>query len=113
MFRCDGLHIHLSIDSFKFQGSNISNVRSFFWPEHMHEEGGDVHGNIYDSDSYEVNSDEDGDGIVVFNSEVNADYLDHTDDGNINGGGDSSYDDAEEPTNQSNNYQEEIDPSRL
>ena len=75
-------------------------------PEHMHEEGGDAHGNIDDRDLDGGNSDQDGDNIGVFTSASNASELDHSDDENSNDGGDSSYYDAENNANQSNNDKE-------
>ena len=46
-------------------------------------------------------------------SEANTDDLDLSDDKNINDGGDSSDDDAENSTNQRDNNKEELDLSRL
>ena len=46
-------------------------------------------------------------------SEANTDDLDLSDDKNINAGGDSSDDDAENSTNQRDNDKEELDLSRL
>ena len=75
----------------------------------MHEEGGDTHGIIYDSESYEVNSDEAGNEIGVFTSEANAADLDLRYKEKSSDGGDRTDDDAENNTNQS----EELEPSRL
>ena len=72
----------------------------------MHEEGGDACGKIYDSDSDECSTDEDGDDIGVFALAANADYFDHSDDKISNGVGDSSDDDAENNTNHSDNDEE-------
>ena len=79
----------------------------------MHEEGGDAHGNIDDSDSDEGNSDEDGDDIGVFTLASNEADLGLSNDKNSNGGGDISDDNTENNTNQSNNNEDELDPSRL
>ena len=79
-------------------------------PEYIHEEGGNSHGNIYDSDSDEGNIDEDGNAIGVFTSVANADDLDISDEKNSNGGGDSSDNDTEDNTNQINNDKEELEP---
>ena len=79
----------------------------------MHEEGGDPHYIIDDSDSDEGNIDEDGDYIGMFNLAANAADLDLRYEKNSNGGGYISDDDAEKHTNQSNNYEEELHPSRL
>ena len=48
-------------------------------PDHMHEEGGDDHGNIYDSDSDERNCDEYWYYIGVFTLEANGYDLEHSD----------------------------------
>jgi len=81
--------------------------------EHMHDEVADAHGNIDDSDSDEGNSDEDGDVMGVFTSAANAADLDLSDDEKSSGDGDNSDDDGENITNQSDNDEEELDPSRL
>ena len=44
---------------------------------------------------------------------ANAADIDLSDDKNINGGGDSSDDDAKNSTNQRDNYEEELETSRL
>ena len=44
---------------------------------------------------------------------ANATELDLSDDKNINNGGDSSDDDAENITNQRDNYEEELEPYRI
>ena len=49
----------------------------------------------------------------MFTSAANAADLDLSDDEKSNGGGDSSDDDAEKNTNQSDNYEEGLEPSRL
>ena len=106
---CSGgmaLHVQLYINSGIFQGSNISNARSYFGPEYMHEEGVDAHVNIYESDLDEVNSDEDGDGIGVLTLAANVADLNLSNDVNSNGGGERSDYDDEKNTNQSNNYEE-------
>ena len=81
-------------------------IEAVFGTDNTHYEGGDVHGNIYDSNSDEGNIYEDGDKIEVFTSAANASDLDLRDDKNSNGGGESSDDDDENTTNQSNNDEE-------
>ena len=81
--------------------------------EHMHDEVGDAHGNIDDSDSDEVNIDEDGYEIGVFTSAANTADLNLSDDEKSSGDGDNSDNDAENTRNQSDNDEEELDPSRL
>ena len=49
----------------------------------------------------------------MFTSADNADNIDLGDDENINGGGNSSDNDAENRTNQRDNNKEELDPSRI
>ena len=49
----------------------------------------------------------------MFTSAANATDLDRSEDENINGGGDSSDDDAENITNQRDNDEEELDPYRF
>ena len=78
-------------------------LEDVFGPEHMYEQGGDSHVTIDDSDSDEVNSDEDCGYIGVFTSAANLVDLDLKDDKNMNGGCGSSDDDAENNTNQSDN----------
>ena len=82
-------------------------------PEHKHEEGGDDHVNIDYNDLDEGNSYENGDNIGVFTSTENTAVLDLSNDEISNGGGDNSDDDAENNTNKSDNYEEELDPYRL
>ena len=97
----------------KFKGVTSVMLEAVCGTENMHEEGGDAHVNIYDSDSDEVNSDEGGDEIGVFTSTANTVDLDLSDDENSSGGGDSSDDDYENNTNQRDNDEEEFYPSRL
>ena len=95
-----------------FKGVTSVMLKAVCGPEHMHKDGGDVHGNIYDSDSDEGNSDEDGYDIGIFALEANAAEIDLSDDKNSNGCGDSSDGDAGKK-NQSDNDEEELDPSIL
>ena len=89
-----------------FKGVTSIMLEAVCGPEHMHEEGGDAHENIDDSDSDEGNSDEDDNGIGVFSSAANADDLDYSDEEKSNSPGDSSDDGDENNTNQSNNDEE-------
>ena len=77
-----------------FKGVTPLMLEAVCGPEHMHEDIGDAHGNIYDSVSDEGNSDEDGDDIGVFISTENAADLDISNDKKISGGGDSSDEDT-------------------
>ena len=94
-----------------FKGLTSVIIEAVCGTEHMHEECGDAQGNIDDSDSDEGNSDEDWDDIGVFTSANNTAYLDFSHKEKSNGGGDSSGDDSENKTNQSDNGEEDIDPS--
>ena len=49
----------------------------------------------------------------LFTSAANAADIDLSDDENSNDGGDSSDDDAEKNIDKRNNYEEELDPSRI
>ena len=63
-----------------FMGVTSLMLEAVCGPEHMHEEGGNCHGNIDESNSDEGNSNEDGYDIGVFTSAVNADDLDLSND---------------------------------
>ena len=70
--------------TYPFTQENLRGVTSVMLeavcgPEYIHEEGGNSHCNIYDSDSDEGNIDEDGNAIGVFTLVANADDLDISD----------------------------------
>ena len=82
-------------------------------PAHMHEYGGNTHGNIYGSDSYEVNIDEDGGDVEVFTQAANDVDLNLRYDENSNGSGERSDDDAENNTNYSKMMKSNLTPLGL
>ena len=54
-----------------FKGLTSVMLGAVFGPGNTHEDGGDSHGNIDNSDSYEGNSNEDRDDIGLFTSADN------------------------------------------
>ena len=62
--------------NYNFKGVTSAMLETDCGPEHMNEESGDTHGNIYDINLDKGNIDEDGDDIGVFTLATNTTDLD-------------------------------------